>query len=51
MSRERRLWARLESALVGGLLGMVAGSFLSVLGAQLFAVTGMLLGFLANPDR
>ena len=51
LSREKRVWARLESAVVGGLLGMVAGSFLSWDGAKVFGLAGALLGFLANPDR
>jgi hypothetical protein len=50
LSRGWRLWARIENAVAGSLLGVVAGSFVSAEGALLGSWIGWTLGYLKPPE-
>ncbi|MDO8329653.1 MAG: HNH endonuclease [Fluviicoccus sp.] len=50
LSRGGRLWARIENAVAGCLLGMVAGAFVSAEGALVGSWVGWALGYLKPPE-
>lgn len=50
LSRGGRLWARIENAVAGCLLGMVAGAFVSAEGALVGSWVGGALGYLKPPE-